>query len=122
MKYIAMILAILMLLTLTACKNETPVVSDDTAATTTTAKTTTPLPKEGWITADSMRVRGGAGMTHEVIGGITFGEKVEIVDKTGDWYKIRFGDGVGYVSGQYITFTEPATTTTAPDTHSTTVS
>lgn len=113
MKYVALILAVLMLFTFAACKNEAPEVSDDTTSTTTTAKTTAPLPKEGWITADSMRVRGGAGLTYEVVGGITYGEKVEILEKTGDWYKIRFGDGVGFVSGQYLTFTAPTTTTTA---------
>ncbi len=110
MKYIALFLAIFMLFLFTACKEQPPAVSDDAAATTTTVKTTVQLPKEGWITADSMRVRGGAGLTHEVIGGITYGEKVEILGKTGDWYEIRFGDGVGFVSGQYITFEEPQST------------
>lgn len=108
MKYIALILAVLMVFTFTACKQAAPDLSTETTTKTTTAKTTAVLPKEGWITADSMRVRGGAGLTSEVVGGITYGEKVEILDKTGDWYKIRFGEGVGYVSGQYLTFEEPA--------------
>ncbi len=107
MKHIACFFAVALLLFCVACKEKTPAVSTDTETTVTTVKTTASLPKEGWITADSMRVRGGAGLTFEVVGGITFGEKVEILGKEGDWYKIRFGDGVGYVSGQYLTFTEP---------------
>ncbi len=109
MKYITCVFAVLLLLFCVACKEKTPTVSTDNDTVITTAKTTAPLPKEGWITADSMRVRGGAGLTTEIIGGITFGEKVEILGKEGDWYKIRFGDGFGYVSGHYITFTEPTT-------------
>ena len=108
MKYIACLFTAVFLLLCVACKQEAPAVSTNNETVVTTAKTTAPLPKEGWITADSMRVRGGVGLTSEIIGGITFGEKVEILDKEGDWYKIRFGDGVGYISGQYLTFTAPA--------------
>lgn len=81
----------------------------DTKATATAAATTAPLPATGWITADSMRVLGGPGLSHEVIGGLSMGDKVEITGRTGDWYQIRFGtSGTGYVSGQYLTFTAPA--------------
>lgn len=114
MKYIAYCLLAVLLLACTACNQKAPDLSTDMTTAVTTVKTTAPLPTEGWITADSMRVRGGAGLTSEVIGGITFGEKVEILGKEGDWYKIRFGAGVGYVSGQYLTFDQnslAATTT-----------
>ncbi len=109
MKYIVCCLTTILLLFCVACKEKTPAVSTDNDTAVTTVKTTAPLPKEGWITADSMRVRGSAGLASEVIGGITFGQKVEILGKEGDWYKIRFGNGIGYVSGQYLTFTEPTT-------------
>ncbi len=109
MKYICLILTATVLLTAVGCaatQNDIP------AATTvsTTVKTTASLPQFGYITADSMRVRGEAGLQAEVIGGINFGEKVEVLGKSGDWYQIRFGDGIGYVSGQYISFTAPTTT------------
>lgn len=83
-----------------------------TATAVTTVKTTATVPTVGWITADSMRVRSGAGLNYEVIGGITGGERVEILGKSGDWYQIRFGEGTGYVSGQYLSFTAPAAATT----------
>ena len=103
------VLVICILLTCVACNDASD--NTDTTATTvvTTVKTTAPVPSEGYITADSMRVRGGPGLTYEVIGGITAGERVEIIGKTGDWYHIRFGDTVGYISGQYISFTAPHT-------------
>ncbi len=106
MKYICLMLAAAVLLTAVGCA----ATQSDTPATTTnstTVKTTASLPPFGYITADSMRVRGEAGLQAEVIGGINFGEKVEILGKNGDWYQIRFGDGVGYISGQYISFTAP---------------
>lgn len=33
------------------------------------------------------------------------GEKVDILGREGDWYKIKFKDGVGYVSAQFISST-----------------
>lgn len=91
----------------------------DTAPTTapTTVRTTAALPQVGWITADSLRVRGGAGMQYDIIGGLVQGDRVEITGKSGDWYAIRFGEtATGYVSGQYLTFEDPfSAATTAPD-------
>lgn len=103
MKKSALFLAVILLIGCTACSK--PVTDETETGTTTTVSAE--LPKEGWITADSMRVRGGPGLIYEVIGGITGGEKVEITGKTGDWYHIKFGDTTGYVSGQYLTFTQP---------------
>lgn len=86
-------------------------------AAPTTVRTTAALPQVGWITADSLRVRGGAGMQYDIIGGLVQGDRVEITGKSGDWYAIRFGETeTGYVSGQYLTFEDPSTgTTVAPD-------
>lgn len=105
------LLAVLLLLSATGCGSN----AADTAQTAapTTVRTTAALPQEGWITADSLRVRGGAGMQYEIIGGLASGDRVEILGRTGDWYSIRFGaDQIGYISGQYLTFTAP---TDAPE-------
>ncbi len=107
MKYICLILATAVLLTAVGC---TAPQNNADATSNTTVKTTAPLPQFGYITADSMRVRGEANLKAEIIGGINFGEKVEILGKNGDWYQIRFGDGFGYISGQYISFTAPTST------------
>ena len=124
MRYWICCLIAVVLLFSAGCKEKAPDASTDTTTAVTTTKTQAPLPKEGWITADSLRVRGGAGLTSEVIGGITFGEKVEILAKDGDWYQIRFGTGIGYVSGQYLTFdiTTLTTATTTTATATTTIS
>lgn len=107
MKLLSVCIITALLLAFVGCTTPTAP-SEPTTTTSTTAKTTAPLPSVGWTTADSMRVRGEARLKAEVIGGITFGTKVEILGKQGDWYQIRFGDGIGFISGQYITFTDPA--------------
>lgn len=110
MKPFILIAATLILMTLfTACgeKPAPDVTPADPTETAATAAPTTALPSVGWITADSLRVRGGAGLSYEVIGGLKEGDQVNITGKSGDWYTIRFGDTTGYISAQYVAFTEP---------------
>ena len=50
-----------------------------------------------------LNVRSGAGTGYSVIGSLSNGSKVEIVETSGTWYKIKYGSGYGYVSKDYIT-------------------
>ena len=50
-----------------------------------------------------LNVRSGAGTSYSVIGSLSNGSKVEIVETSGTWYKIKYGSGYGYVSKDYIT-------------------
>ena len=50
-----------------------------------------------------LNVRSGAGTSHSVIGSLSNGAKVEIVETSGTWYKIKYGSGYGYVSKDYVT-------------------
>ena len=51
----------------------------------------------------ALNVRSGAGTNHSVIGSLSNGAKVEIVETSGTWYKIKYGSGYGYVSKDYVT-------------------
>ena len=93
--------------------------SSASAETTAPQTTTQPAPTEttaaqvtgtGYCTADSMNVRGGPGTDYFAIGGLKYGERVEILGKEGDWYQIAFKEDVGYVSAQYIQSTPPPIT------------
>ena len=53
--------------------------------------------------SDSLNVRIGAGTSYSVIGSLKNGTSVEIVETSGNWYKIKYGNGYGYVSKDYIT-------------------
>ena len=50
-----------------------------------------------------LNVRSGAGTSYSVIGSLSNGAKVEIVETSGNWYKIKYGSGYGYVSKDYVT-------------------
>ena len=51
----------------------------------------------------ALNVRSGAGTSYSVIGSLSNGAKVEIVETSGTWYKIKYGSGYGYVSKDYVT-------------------
>ena len=103
---------------LTGCGQEggeeisSSIVTESTTVSTSataapTEPTTAPVTGEGYCAVDSMNVRGGPGTDYFAIGGLKYGEKVEILGKEGDWYKIAFKDDVGYVSAQYIQASPP---------------
>lgn len=91
--------------------------SSDAPVETMAAETTTQAPPTettvpqvtgvGYCTADSMNVRGGPGTDYYAIGGLKYGEQVEILGREGDWYRISFKEGDGYVSAQYIQSSPP---------------
>ncbi len=58
---------------------------------------------KGVVNADALNVREGAGTSYNSKGLIRTNEQVEILGKTGSWYKIKCSLGEGYVSAEYIT-------------------
>ena len=58
---------------------------------------------KGVVNADALNVREGAGTSYTSIGLIRTNEQVEILGKTGSWYKISCSLGEGYVSAEFIT-------------------
>ena len=54
----------------------------------------------------SLRVRKEPNTTSDVLGHVTLSQKVQIVGKNGNWYKITFNNGFGYVSADFITIVD----------------
>ena len=56
------------------------------------------------VTADSLKIRKGAGTNSDVLGYVSKGDNLEILesDKGSGWTKIKIGDQEGYVSTKYI--------------------
>ena len=54
------------------------------------------------INTDSLNVRSGYGTSYSKIGSLGRNAKVEIVETKNGWHKIKYGNGYGYVSGDYI--------------------
>ena len=98
---------------------DTPVApAATTTALTTTAATTAAAayPFTGYINASTLHVRPSASTDGYAIGGLEFGDVVTVTDREGDWYKIAFKNGVGYVSAQYVQDTPPVATTAPAET------
>ena len=51
---------------------------------------------------DTLNVRSGAGTSYSVIGSLKNGATIEIVETVNSWYKIKFNNGYGYVSKDYV--------------------
>ena len=72
--------------------------------------TTTASVKMGLITNTSgLNVRNGPGTNYARIGGVYKNDTVQIAAQQGDWYKIKFGTGYGYINkiGVQIISTPP---------------
>lgn len=80
----------------------------ETSTTVTTTTTAKPIEPMGYgYSIDSVNVRTGPGTEYRGIGGLYYGERVLILAREGNWYQIQFGDGVGYVSADYIQANKP---------------
>ena len=54
------------------------------------------------VTCRTLNVRAGAGTNFEILGTLSRGTEVEILDVQSGWYKIEYLGGEAYVSAAYI--------------------
>lgn len=57
---------------------------------------------KGTITDISVRLREEASTSSKILTFVTQDDEVEVIEKYGDWYKIKYKNYTGYVSGEYI--------------------
>lgn len=63
-----------------------------------------PVIKTGMVSGtNTLNIRSGYGTSHNVIGQLYSGDKVEIVEESNGWYQILYNGGYGHVSAKYIT-------------------
>ena len=78
--------------------------SSSSGSTSNSGSSTTTTTQSGTIkVSGALNVRSGAGTSYSVIGSLSNGANVEIVETSGSWYKIKYGSGYGYVSKDYVT-------------------
>ena len=78
-------------------------VSSGSSSSSTTSSATT-ITHTGKVNASGLNIRNGASTSYSVIGYLSRGTTVNIVDQLGNgWYKIKLSNGYGYISGDYIT-------------------
>lgn len=92
---------------------KSPATSAPTASTPPAAEQTRTT---GTVSASTLNVRSGPGSSHGKIGSLSSGTQVEILEKLDGWYRIDLNGKTGYVSGQYVTLSQTATSgqTTQP--------
>ncbi len=84
--------------------------SGDNPSSTVTPSTT-PAPDTsttliGTVTASSLRVRSGPGVSYSILGNIRRGGTVTILERGRSWHKISYNNGIGYVGANYVTISE----------------
>lgn len=56
----------------------------------------------GTITDQSVRLRKGPSLEEDILLLMELKAKVEVIEKSGDWYKVKYKETTGYVSKDYI--------------------
>jgi uncharacterized protein YraI len=54
------------------------------------------------VNVDSLNVRSGPSADNALVGSLVRGTRVEVLDKSGTWWKIRSGNITGYVNSSYL--------------------
>ncbi len=81
---------------------------EETSHTVAPTRADPDLPDVVWVVADQLTVSDAAGLGNAVIGGLQYGDRVAVLGREGDWLKIDFAGAVGYISRQYVQYTDPA--------------
>ncbi|MGL6107139.1 C40 family peptidase [Romboutsia sp.] len=78
--------------------------SGEYISTSSTGGSTTPSTgKTGTVTTGTLNVRSGASTSYSVVTKVYSGDKVEILESSNGWYKIKLSNGkTGWSSAQYI--------------------
>ena len=63
-------------------------------------------PTAAYVTATTLNVRKGAGTAYARMGQLHKGDKVQVLSVENGWAKVAYGNAVGYVSLNYLTFDE----------------
>ena len=82
----------------------------------TSMYTSTTVRKEGQVNTPgtTLNVRKGSSTKYEILGELKDNTKITIISTTSNnWHKIKYKDGYGYVSGQYVDNVKDVTDTTA---------
>ena len=113
-RLLSIFLAGVLLLTLAACGDKAEEKKDATETTTTVTTTTTEAAKNPvyYVTATQLNVRSEPNTTCEILGVLTYGTPVEILEIEGGWCLISYLGDPAYISADYVSEEQPVPTTT----------
>ena len=61
---------------------------------------------EGIVNHTGVRMRTGPSTQTEIITNLSSGDRVEIIERSGNWYRIRHNDTLGYMHSDYVDIVE----------------
>lgn len=74
---------------------------------------------EGTITGVTVKLREQPNMEGKLIQLLSVEDKVEVIEKSGDWYQVKYKDITGYIHGDYLKVSEEVPATEEPAEEST---
>lgn len=69
----------------------------------------------GKVNIEATRIRKEANTTSDIITVIYKNDEIEILEESGDWYKIKYKDDTGYVKKEFITASKEESKTQKPE-------
>ena len=57
---------------------------------------------QGKVTTDTLKLRKEPNTTSGIVALLSLNDKFEVIEKEGDWYKVKINDKEGYVKGEYV--------------------
>jgi len=68
-------------------------------------ESTSPNPgtKYAVVVSDALNIRAGPSVDNEIVGRLTKDDRIEIIDNSGQWWKIKSGTIEGYADSGYLT-------------------
>lgn len=64
--------------------------------------------KTMYCTTSGLNVRSGPGTSYSSKGSLKYGQAITVVDSSSYWYKIKYGNGYGYVGSKYVSSSKPS--------------
>lgn len=82
------------------------------------APTPTPAPgigNEAVVNGSVVYIRGGPGTTHNVVTQVSRGDRLGVLERSGDWYKVSAGNAIGWVAGWLVNVDKAEASTPEPE-------
>ena len=58
--------------------------------------------KHAYINANRLNVRSGPSLSHKIVRGLPRNTRVEVLNDTGTWWKVKYENIEGYVNSKYL--------------------
>jgi hypothetical protein len=82
-----------------------PEIKKASAQTSTSPRSQTSATQTGtfmFVSSDALNIRKGPSIDHDIVGQLNKNTRVQILENSGSWWKIKYGNVEGYVNSTYL--------------------